>query len=136
MGHLQLITGSPPPHSLDYTAEELQAMQRTIINLFAKWEINDAQAAILLGNIAPRTFQRWKEGSYGRVGPDLAARMSNLLGIHKALRLLFSDPERGYGWIKRQSVTLGASALEVMLRGQLTDIMRIRRYLDSQRGQW
>lgn len=136
MAHLELITGNPPPHSEDYSQEELQAMQRTVINLFKKWEISDTQAAVLLGGIAPRTFQRWKQGDYGRIGPDLAARMSNLLGIHKALRLLFSDPTRGYGWIKRRSQIFGASALEIMLRGQLTDLMRIRRYLDSQRGQW
>jgi len=136
MAHLELIIGTPPPHSTDYTQEELQAMQRAVINLFGKWEINDTQAAVLLGGIAPRTFQRWKQGDYGRIGPDLAARMSNLLGIHKALRLLFSDPARSYGWIKRQSQTLGSSALEIMLNGQLTDLMRVRRYLDSQRGQW
>ncbi|WP_421781220.1 antitoxin Xre-like helix-turn-helix domain-containing protein [Kiloniella litopenaei] len=115
------------------TQEELHAMQRAIINMFKKWKINNSQAVILLGGISVSTFQRWKQGRYGRIGPDLAARMSNLLGIHKALRLLFSDPTRGYGWIKLQSRIFEASALEVMLRGQLTDLMRVRRYLDSQR---
>ena len=30
----------------------------------------------------------------------------------------------------------GSSALEVMLGGELTDIMRVRRYLDAERGGW
>lgn len=30
----------------------------------------------------------------------------------------------------------GASALDVMLGGELTDIMRVRRYLDAERGGW
>jgi hypothetical protein len=63
--------------------------------------------------------------------------MSNLLGIHKALRLLFDDPARGYGWIKRPNTAFGdLSALQIMLGGQLTDLMRVRRYLDAQRGVW
>ena len=59
------------------------------------------------------------------------------MGIHKALRLLFREASRGYGWIKRPNETFGgATALDVMLQGQLTDLMRVRRYLDAQRGQW
>ena len=59
------------------------------------------------------------------------------MGIHKALRLLFKEPVRGCGWIKRPNdVFGGAPALDVMLHGQLTDIMRVRRYLDAMRSPW
>ena len=59
------------------------------------------------------------------------------MGIRKALRLLFKEPARGYGWIKRgNDVFGGVSALDVMLGGQITDIMRVRRYLDAVRGPW
>lgn len=136
MPQLELVNSQPPNHGAHYTEEELQAMQRAVINLFAKWELSDAQAAVLLGDIAPRTYHRWKQGQYGRIGPDLAARLSNLMGIHKATRLLFKEPQRGYGWIRRDNEVFGQSALDVMLNGQLTDIMRVRRYLDAQRGQW
>lgn len=30
----------------------------------------------------------------------------------------------------------GSNALDVMLGGELTDIMRVRRYLDTERGGW
>ena len=74
-------------------------------------------------------------GSIARVPRDLKARLSNLMGIHKALRITFTDAERGYAWVKRPNDTFdGASALDVMLAGELTDIMRVRRYLDSIRG--
>ncbi|MEQ9555742.1 MAG: DUF2384 domain-containing protein [Rhodospirillales bacterium] len=137
MPHLRLIEPQPVPPGVEFSAEEIQAMQRAVINLFDRWGITDTQAATLLGEIAPRTFQRWKAREYGRVGPDLAARLSNLLGIHKALRLLFKDLERGYGWIKRPNTAFGdRSALAVMLDGQLTDLMRVRRYLDAVRGPW
>ena len=110
-------------------------MQRAVIRLFDRWGLTDEQATVLLGHIATRTYQRWKVGEYGRVGIDLAARLSNLMGIHKALRLLFADPQRGYGWIGRSNADFGGrSALDIMLGGQLTDLMRVRRYLDAQRG--
>ena len=114
---------------------EGEAMARAVVNLFGKWEITDVQAAVLLGGLSARTWARWKSGSIGRVPRDLKARLSNLMGIHKALRIIFTEPDRGYGWIKRSNETFGgASALDIMLAGELTDIMRVRRYLDHVRG--
>jgi len=63
--------------------------------------------------------------------------LSNLIGIHKALRIIFSEATRGYAWIRSANDAFGgASALDVMLGGELTDIMRVRRYLDAERGGW
>jgi uncharacterized protein (DUF2384 family) len=137
MPTLQLIETTQAPPGPNFSEEEVQAMQRAVINLFDRWDVNDEQAAILLGGIASRTYQRWKTNEYGRVGVDLAARLSNLLGIHKALRLLFKDADRGYRWIKSPNATFdNLSALDVMLGGQLTDLMRVRRYLDTVRSPW
>lgn len=137
MVHLRLIEPDAAPPGLHFSELEIQAMQRAVINLFNKWQVTDREAAVLLGDIAPRTYQRWKKGRLGRVGPDLAARLSNLMGIHKALQLLFADPQRGYGWLKRPNGDFAdTSALEIMLNGQLTDLMRIRRYLDASRSPW
>ena len=111
-------------------------MFRAVLNLLAKWDLTDEQASTLL-DMPLRTFRRWKAGQPGRLDRDGKARLSNLLGVHKALRVLFREPDRGYRWIKAPNETFGgASALEVMLRGELTDLMRVRRYLDSERGAW
>jgi hypothetical protein len=129
--------GMPFPSDTAPSDAETQAVQRAIIRLFDLWDISDSDASILLGDLSVRTYHRWKAGHYGRVSVDLSARMSNLLGIHKALRLLFSDPNRGYRWIKAANDAFaGQSALKIMRNGQLTDLMRVRRYLDAQRGQW
>lgn len=128
------VTPEPVPQ---FSGAEIRAMQRAVVNLFSRWGLTDEQASRLLGDISVRTYQRWKAGSPGRAGIDLAERMSNLLGIHKALRLLFRDAERGYGWVTRANADFaGRSALEVMLDGRITDLMRVRRYLDARRGQW
>ncbi len=137
MPQLQLVSAPDAPDGPHYSAEEVRAMQRAVIKLFDRWGLTDDQAAVLLGDIATRTYQRWKAQKYGRVGVDLSARLSNLMGIHKALRLVFKDAQRGYGWIKRANAVFGGkSALDIMLGGQLTDLMRVRHYLDAQRALW
>ena len=118
------------------TQDEAAAMFRAAFNLFGKWELTDEQAATLL-DMPVRTFRRWKAEGPGRISRDGRARLSNLMGIHKALRIIFSEPQRGYAWIRAgNSAFGGASALDVMLGGELTDIMRVRRYLDAERGGW
>lgn len=136
MSNLHLITAnSDNSGKPQITEAEAQAMQRAIINLFDRWKLTESEAAILLGGINPRTFHRWKKGEYGRTGVDLNARLSNLMGIHKALRLLFKDALRGYEWIRKPNTTFsGRSALEVMLNGEFTDVLRVRHYLDALRG--
>jgi hypothetical protein len=118
------------------TDEEAAAMFRACLNLFRLWKVSDTEASILL-DLSPRTFARWKTGITGRIGRDQKARLSNLIGIHKALRLIFRDPERSYEWPRLPNQAFeNRSALQVMLRGELTDLMRVRRYLDAERGAW
>jgi hypothetical protein len=113
---------------------EAAAMFRAAVNLFRLWALTDEESAQLL-DLSGRTYQRWKKGEPGRIGRDARARLSNLIGIHKALRLVFREPQRGYAWIRAPNQAFGgASALEVMLGGELTDLMRVRRYLDAERG--
>lgn len=121
----------------NFSDAETLAMQKAMVNLSGRWGLTNDQAAILLGGISTRTFGRWKAGEFSDVSVDLAARLSNLMGIHKALRLLFKDTHRAYGWIRRPNTFFGgAPALDIMLRGNLTDIMRVRRLLDSMRAAW
>lgn len=118
------------------TADEAAAMFRAALNLFRKWELTDEQAATLL-DMPVRTYRRWKVEGPGRISRDGCARLSNLMGIHKALRIIFAETARGYRWIRAANEAFGGtSALDVMLGGELTDIMRVRRYLDAERGGW
>jgi hypothetical protein len=116
--------------------EEAAAMFRAALNLFSLWKLTDKEAAILLD--APvRSYVRWKAAGKVSWSRDLKARLSNLMGVHKALRIVFREPQRGYDWVRApNSAFEGKSALNVMLGGELTDLMRVRRYLDSERGGW
>ena len=76
-----------------------------------------------------------KRRGRGRISRDGRARLSNIMGIHKALRIIFRETQRAYGWIKAPNeVFAGRTALEIMLGGEMTDLMRVRRYLDAVRG--
>jgi hypothetical protein len=121
---------------LPITDDEAQAMFRACVNLFRLWRLSDNDAAVLL-DLPVRTFARWKAGTIGRIGRDQKARLSNIIGIHKALRIIFREPDRAYGWIRASNSAFGGqSAIDVMLSGELTDLMRVRRYLDAERGGW
>ena len=137
MTTLTLIeTDAKPFSSAPLTDEEAAALFRAALNLFRLWGVTDDQAAILL-DLPRRTFARWKAGEIGRIGRDGRARLSNLMGIHKALRIIFHEAARGYAWIKAPNEAFdNRSALDVMLGGELTDLMRVRRYLDAERGGW
>ena len=132
----RIETDAKPFSPAPLTDEEAAAMFRAALNMFRLWCVNDDQAATLL-DLPRRTFARWKAGELGRIGRDGKARLSNLMGIHKALRIIFHEAPRGYAWIKTPNEAFdGRSALEVMLGGELTDLMRVRRYLDAERGGW
>lgn len=118
------------------TDEEAAALFRAAVNLFARWEITDEQASVLL-DLPLRSYRRWKAGMLGRINRDGKTRLSNLMGIHKALRIIFREPQRGYRWIKAPNEAFaGQSALAIMLGGEITDLMRVRHYLDAERGSW
>ena len=64
-------------------------------------------------------------------------RISYVLGIHKALEILFPDPVRADAWVRRPNdapLFGGRSALERMLGGNVSDLYVVRQYLDAQRG--
>ncbi|HEV2593653.1 MAG TPA: MbcA/ParS/Xre antitoxin family protein [Sphingomicrobium sp.] len=131
---IDTVAGAFKPAPL--SDEEGAAMFRAAVNLFGQWTITDEQAATLL-DLNLRTYRRWKSEGANRLDRDTKARLSNLMGIHKALRIIFRDPRRGYDWVKAPNQAFsGASALSVMLGGELTDLMRVRRYLDAERGGW
>ena len=136
---LELGSGFNP----DFTGRENVYLNGTILGL-TRAQIDERMQQILdfadIGEFIDqpvRSYRRWKAGDIGRIDRDAKARLSNLMGIHKALRLIFREPQRGYAWVKAGNEAFGGkSALEVMLGGELTDLMRVRRYLDAERGLW
>jgi len=125
----------PPDGTI--TQDEAAAMLRAAFRLFELWDVDDAAARILLGQPSASTLYRWKKGSPRHIPADTIWRLGDLMGIHKALRYMFTDAARGYAWIKKPSVAFGGqSALDRMLAGAPADLSFVRAYLDAERGAW
>jgi hypothetical protein len=114
------------------TTAEAEAMARAVVNLFDKWKVGDCIAREVLGGLSPRIYARWKTGSPGRINRDLATRLSLLIGIHKRLRLLFSNPERGYAWTGKPNDAFGGrTPVEIMRQGDMFSLGRVHAHLDA-----
>ena len=112
---------------------------RTFFNVAAEWGLTVDQQRALLGGVAPSTYHKWKAGAVGTLSYDQLERISLVLGIYKALKLLFADDASGMRWLKAPNTDLpfrGGSPLERMLRGSIDDLYAVRRYLDGWRGAW
>ena len=119
----------------EITQEEGEAGVRLVLRLFERWGLTDREARVLLGGVSARTYARWKAGEIGRLESDRKMRLSLLAGIHKALRSLFTEPERVYGWVTRRNADFDdRRPLDVLLQGRMTDLMDVRACLDAARG--
>lgn len=117
------------------TDAEAQAGARLAVRIFDLWDLTDAESCVLLGGLGARTYSRWKKGQFGNIAVDRRMRLSILAGIHKGLKYLFTENERVYAWVKKPNAHFnGASALDIMLNGHMTDLIAIRDYLDAIRG--
>ncbi|WP_348642419.1 antitoxin Xre/MbcA/ParS toxin-binding domain-containing protein [Mesorhizobium sp. B2-4-8] len=87
-----------------------------------------------VGSPARSTYFRWRKDG-GEVSADTEERISHLGSIYKALRILLDSEEQAVDWIRKPNRHFeGASVLEVMMTGNLSDIIRVRQYVDAQRG--
>jgi hypothetical protein len=130
---------SPSPSGIGdgITPREADAMLRAVLNLFDRWKLTPVESRRLLGDPSERTYQRWRKGEIAVLPRDTIFRLGTLLGIHKALRYMFSAPERGYAWIRKPNAAFGGhSALDRMLQGAPTTLAAVRAYLDAERGGW
>lgn len=98
------------------------------------WDLSIDHQLQLLGSPGRSTFFKWKKDG-GSLPRDTIERISHLLAIYKALQILIPVGSQSDAWIRKpNSYFKGSSALEVMLNGQVVDILKVRQYLDVQRG--
>ncbi|WP_323799134.1 MbcA/ParS/Xre antitoxin family protein [Parasphingorhabdus sp.] len=98
------------------------------------WQLSTEDQILLLGSPGRSTFFKWKKDG-GTLPRDTNERISHLLAIFKALEIMLPDERAADGWIRRANHYFhGQSALDVMLNGQIADILRVRQYVDAQRG--
>jgi hypothetical protein len=114
-----------------------ERLARLMVALFDRWGLPPTDQALLLG-LSPdsrATVARYRKGEPLADSADLLARAGHLLGIHKALRIVFPhDADLAYRWVTTANRRFGdRMPLEVMKRGY-EGILAVRRYLDFERG--
>lgn len=119
------------------STESRKRLARLVTELFAKWELSVAEQQALLG-LSPEsrsTVARYRAGAPLADNADLLARTGHLLGIHKALRIIFPhDRDLAYRWVRTPNRRFdNAMPLEVMKKG-FEGVLAVRRYLDFERG--
>ena len=99
------------------------------------WGLSTEEQMRLLGSPPRSTFFKWKKDG-GALPRDTVERISHLMTIWKSLEILHTDPALSDSWLRKPNHFFnGASALDVMLEdGNFSDIVRVRQYLDAQRG--
>lgn len=106
------------------------------LGIMEAWEIKNEQAMALLGGISNGKYHDLKKNRRGTLTQDELTRVSYLIGIFKALNILFSR-KLANQWIRRSNTNpmfKGASPLDILLRTGMPAMMETRRLLDSRRG--
>ncbi|RJS92694.1 antitoxin Xre-like helix-turn-helix domain-containing protein [Salinisphaera sp. Q1T1-3] len=132
-----------PASAPETTADQANAAVKAVLRIAERWQLGDADLGIALGGVSVPTITRWRmrlrrgQPTAAQLDRDRMDRISYLLGIYKALHILFLDETQADRWIHRP-VELpgmeGRSAIEVIRGGSMDDLRHVRRFLDGWRG--
>lgn len=110
---------------------------KSLKNLVEKFSLTPLEARILMGDLPKATYYAGINQYKGKLNRDQLDRISYLLGIYKALRLLFDDSSQAMSWIVRNNALPpfnGLTPKEYMLEGSIVRLSEVRRFLDFWRG--
>src|SRR4051794_28046495 len=102
----------------------------------ARWTVRDEDARALLGGVTNGPFYEMKRHPERTLDADRLTRISYLVGIFKALGVLYSEALADQ-WVQRPNsnpLFAGATPLDYMMRGGLPAMQNVRRLLDAPRA--
>lgn len=101
-----------------------------------KWDLRNEDAMALLGGTSHGRYYELKKNRKGLLSQDELTRISLLIGIFKALNILFSQ-RLANQWTSRPNsnpMFNDAPPLELLMRGGMPGMISVRRLLDARRG--
>jgi hypothetical protein len=120
--------------------EERERLSQSALKVFFKltqaWQLRDEDARELLGGISSSAFYEWKKNPNRVLEVDRITRISFLIGIYKALHILYGD-KLADEWVSlpnRNVIFGGSTPLAVMKAGGLLTMQTVRKLLDARRG--
>lgn len=116
-----------------------EAALRGFFAIAQAWALSPGEQIILLGMPSRSRFYSWKKAPTVTLPPDTLERISYLLGIWRALRILIPDEVQAFCWVRTPNLHPmfdGRPPLERMLQGRILDLLDVRRLLDARMGVW
>ena len=110
---------------------------RAVFAAAAQWALTAPEERGLLGWPPSSTFHKYTSGDAGVLSFDTLTRISLVLGIYKALHILYPEPAFADRWMKMPNRTAlfgGRPPLALALDAGLDGLFQVRRLLDSRRG--
>jgi len=100
------------------------------------WRLRDESARHLLGGVSNGVFYQLKRGQKKVLEQDKLTRISLLLGIFKALNVLYSRrlADSWVGLPNSNPMFEGDTPLAYMIKGGVPALVRVRQLLDARRG--
>jgi hypothetical protein len=112
------------------------AAMRSFFNIMDRWGIRDEDGRALLGGVSNGAFYEMKKNPERVLETDRLLRISYLIGIFKALNILYSE-KLADSWIQLPNsnrIFGGQAPLGYLIRGGLPAMQTVRRLLDARRG--
>jgi len=126
-----------PDLSKAATRERLSpAAIKGFLRIMERWGIKDPDARQLLGGISSGSYYGWKKQPKRILDQDALTRISLLVGIFKALNILYSEALAD-AWItlpNRNPMFRGDSPLAYMIQRGQPGMVHVRQLLDARRG--
>ena len=104
--------------------------------ILERWHVRDEDARELLGGLSSSAYYEWKKNPARTLEVDRITRISYLIGIYKALHILYGD-ELADEWVNLPNTNLifaGNTPLRYMIGGGLLAMQTVRKLLDARRG--
>jgi len=119
------------------TRERLSAVAvRGFLQIMDHWGIKDPDARQLLGGLSTGSYYSWKKQPKRVLDQDALTRISLLVGIFKALNILYSEALAD-AWItlpNRNPMFRGQTPLAYMIQRGQPGMVHLRQLLDARRG--
>jgi len=105
-----------------------------IVRLAEMWRLTSAETCAVLGDLSESTWFSMKNGERsGVLSQDTLTRISMLVGVFGALRLLFTE-HLADEWVllpNKSPLYGGRRPLDVMMEGGIPALLDVRRHIDA-----
>lgn len=129
--------GTTPDFSCKETRERLsRPAVPAFFRIAEAWQLRDETARSLLGGVSNGVFYQMKSGQKKILDQDKLTRVSLLLGVFKALNILYSR-KLADAWVtlpNSNPMFKGETPLAYMIKGGVPALMRVQQLLDARRG--